>query len=107
MTGVEYVELVAAMGLVTYVPRWLPLVSLANRHLPSWFVRWLEFVPAAILAALLAPALLADPATRQLDPGRPEALVAVPTFWFAWRSRSLGGTVLLGMGLYWLAGAVL
>ncbi|HHO47817.1 MAG TPA: AzlD domain-containing protein, partial [Desulfobacteraceae bacterium] len=38
--------------------------------------------------------------------GRLELLVAVPTFLFAIKTRSLGGTVLAGMLLYWLAGLV-
>jgi branched-subunit amino acid transport protein len=35
-----------------------------------------------------------------------ELWVAVPTFWFAVKSRSLGGTVIVGMLLYWLAGKI-
>ena len=35
---------------------------------------------------------------------RPELWVALPTFIFAWWTRSLGGTVVVGMLLFWLAG---
>ena len=49
----EYVILIAAMGTVTYLPRWLPLFFLTRRKLAGVFVEWLELIPAAILAALL------------------------------------------------------
>ena len=102
MSPMGYLGLVAGMGLVTYLPRWAPLVALARRRIPRRVGAWLELLPPAILAALLAPALLAAPDPRHLDLGRPELWAAVPTCWCAWRTRSLGLSVALGMGLYWL-----
>lgn len=107
MTLSDYLFLVAGMGLVTYLPRALPLLYLAHKTLPQWFVDWLGLIPVAILSALLAPILFADPATRSLEFGRPELIVAVPTLVFAIKTRSLGGTVLAGMLLYWIAGFIL
>ena len=100
----DYLVLLAGMGMVTYLPRWLPLHFLSRRALPEWFVQWLELIPAAILSALLLPALVLGENPRALDLLRPELWVALPTFVFAWRVRSLGGTVVVGMLLYWLAG---
>ena len=94
------------MAAVTYLPRWLPLFALSGRRLPRWLVDWLDLIPAALLAALLAPALLVDRAGPTLDFGRSEVLVAVPTFLFALKTRSLGGTVMVGMLLYWGAQAL-
>jgi len=107
MSWLDYLLLFAAMGLVTYIPRWLPLLYLAHRRLPKWLIDWLGFIPAAILSALLAPILFSDPASHALDLGRPELLVAAPTLLFAWKTKSLGGTVVVGMLLYWLAGKAL
>jgi branched-subunit amino acid transport protein len=99
-----YLLLFLCMGLVTYVPRWLPLLYLSHKQLPQWLSDWLSFIPVAILSSLVAPILLADTTTRTLDIGKPELLVAIPTFLFALKTKSLGGTVLAGMVLYWLAG---
>mgnify|MGYP001613235986 FL=1 len=99
----DYVLLLIGMGLVTYLPRWLPLHVLSRRALPEWFVQWLELIPAAILAALLLPALVLEGSPRHIDLLRPELLVALPTLAFAWWTRSLGGTVVVGMLLFWLA----
>lgn len=102
----EYFILVAGMGLVTFLPRWAPLFFLSNRRLPQWLVEWLDLIPAAILSALLLPALVTAGEPRQLILFRPELMVAVPTFVFALKTKSLGGTVVVGMLLYWLAGKV-
>lgn len=107
MTFSEYLLLFAGMGLVTYLPRALPLVYLAHRNLPQWLIDWLGLIPVAILSALLAPTLVTQSADRSLDFGKPELLVAIPTLIFALKTRSLGGTVLVGMLLYWLAGMII
>lgn len=107
MSWQEYFFLFATMGLVTYLPRWLPLFYLAHRQLPKALVEWLRFIPVAILSALIAPILLVDPASRSLDCTRLELLIALPTLLFALKTKSLGGTVLVGMLLYWLAGKLI
>lgn len=107
MTDSEYLLLLLGMGLVTYLPRWLPLAFLSRRSLPPVVTEWLDLIPAAILSALLAPALFTAGPDRHLTLTRPELWVAVPTFLFALKTRSLGGTVVVGMGLFWLAGKLL
>lgn len=103
MTFQSYLFLLLGMGLVTYLPRLLPLFFLSQRQLPQWLVDWLELIPVAILAALLAPSLVIDNTSR-IDLLRPEFWVAIPTFLFAIRTKSLGGTVLVGMVLFWVVG---
>ncbi len=99
----DYLFLFGGMGLVTYLPRWLPLFYLAQRRLPQWLIDWLSMIPVAILCSLLAPILFTDQSSRSLSLGKPEFLVAIPTLLFALKTKSLGGTVLVGMGLYWLS----
>ncbi len=102
MIGPDYLFLVLGMGLVTYVPRWIPLFFLAGRRLPPILIAWLDLIPAAILSALLLPALVTRGEPRHFDLFQPELLVAVPTLAFALKTKSLGGTVIVGMTLYWL-----
>ncbi|GFE56764.1 AzlD domain-containing protein [Geobacter sp. AOG1] len=103
----DYLLLMVGMGAVTYLPRFIPLALLSRRQLPRWLADWLDLVPAAILSAIIAPILFTAEKTRTLDLGRKELLVAVPTLLFALKTRSLAGTVIVGMGLYWLAGMVM
>ena len=107
MSFAEYAFLFSGMGIVTYLPRMLPLLYLAHRKLPGWLVDWLSLIPVAILSALLAPSLFAEADPRMLNLGKAELLVAIPTLLFALKTKSLGGTVLTGMLLYWIAGLVM
>ena len=106
MTFNDYLLLFGGMGLVTYLPRCLPLLYLAHKKIPQWLIDWLSLIPVAILSALIAPSLFTDSATRCFAFGKLELLVAIPTLLFSLKTRSLGGTVLVGMLLYWLGGMV-
>ena len=98
-----YILLLLAKGAVTYIPRWAPIFFLSRRQLPQWLVDWLDLIPAAILSALLVPALVLHGEPRNFSLLRPELWVAVPTLLFALKTRSLGGTVVVGMLLFWAA----
>ncbi|WP_321371822.1 AzlD domain-containing protein [uncultured Desulfuromusa sp.] len=104
MNFFDYLFLFSGMGLVTYLPRALPLIYLAHKKLPPGLTDWLSLIPVAVLSALLAPSLFIETADRSLSLGKTEFIVAIPTLIFALKTRSLGGTVLVGMLLYWLAG---
>ena len=103
----DYLLLVLGMGIVTYLPRWIPLIFLSRRPLPKWLRRWLDFIPAAVLAALVLPALVTTGEPKHLALFQPALLVSIPTAIFAWRTRSLAGTVVVGMVLFWTAGRIL
>jgi branched-subunit amino acid transport protein len=77
---------------------------LTQRQLPEWFVEWLDPIPVAILSALIVPGLFTTGTPRHLVVLVAKVAVAFPTFAFVFKTRSLGGTVVVGMALYWLAG---
>lgn len=107
MSATEYLFLFAGMGLATYLPRALPLIYLSHKKMPQGLIDWLGYIPVAVLSALLAPMLFFDSASTAITFGKLEFLVAIPTLIFAAKTRSLGGTVLIGMFLFWLAGMFL
>ncbi|QGY38711.1 AzlD domain-containing protein [Pseudodesulfovibrio cashew] len=90
---------ITGMMLVTYVPRVAPVLALASRSLPEPLVRWLSFVPTAVLSAMLFPSLLLREEHFDFSPENYFLWAAVPAFLLAWRTRSFFGTVALGMGL--------
>ncbi|MEA2114045.1 MAG: AzlD domain-containing protein [Thermodesulfobacteriota bacterium] len=89
---------ICGMGAVTYLPRLLPMLLLSDRSLSPWIARWLSFVPATVLAALLAPGLLCREGELTLELDNLFLLAAIPTFFVAWRFKSFFGTVAAGMG---------
>ncbi|WP_280769301.1 AzlD domain-containing protein [Salipaludibacillus daqingensis] len=50
--------MIVGMGVVTYIPRLLPLIALQTENWPSWSKRMLSRVPYAVLGALIFPGIL-------------------------------------------------
>lgn len=102
MTTEEYLWIVSGMGIVTYLPRWLPLAALNRTPLPEWLCQWLDLIPSAILGALLFPALFSAGSPKHFIALHPASLAAIPALWTAMKTRSLGWTAVIGMAVYWL-----
>lgn len=92
--------LFGAMGLVTVALR-ASFVMLQDRAgLPPTLRRALAYVPPAVLAAIVTPALFA-PATAALGPidaRLPAGMVAIVV---AWRTKSVLATLVAGMAVLW------
>lgn len=58
MNQTQLILLVVFMALVTYAPRMLPLVFLRDIRMPPFIRSTLQFVPYAILGALIFPGAL-------------------------------------------------
>lgn len=100
MTDFQFAAAVFLMLLVTYLPRALPILLLSQRKLPRPLVRWLSYIPAAILAALLGPLLLAPEGYLEFGLAENQGLwVALPVFGIAIWSRNLFLTAFSGMAL--------
>ena len=100
----EHLLLILGMALVTYIPRVLPLILLSSRDLNPTRMRWLEMIPPAVLAALLAQGLFLQTGTdgvRSLffSTDNVFLLAAIPTFVAGWLTRSFFGTVAVGMAM--------
>jgi branched-subunit amino acid transport protein len=97
----EILGLILACAAVTAVPRVVPLVLLSRVELPRWLLAWLAYVPVAVLAALLALEVLVVDGKPALT-GTPALLAILPALAVAGLTRSLIGTVVAGVGAYWL-----
>jgi branched-subunit amino acid transport protein len=58
------------MMAVTYIPRLIPLITLADRPLPPLAKRFLQFIPYTALGALIIPGVI------DATPGKPAAALA-------------------------------
>lgn len=90
----EILALVLACALVTALPRVLPLVLLSRFQLPRLVTEWLRYVPLAVLQTLLVIELLGA--------GIAGVVAIVAAFAVAVWTKSLLGTVIAGVALYWL-----
>ncbi len=98
----EYILLILGMGILTYLPRLIPLFLLTKLQLPPWLEEGLDFLPAAILGALVLPLIIMPGDAREISLVQPHFLAAIPTIIIALATRSLAVTVLVGMGSFWL-----
>ncbi len=89
--------IILGMSIVTYLPRVLPIIVLTKVKTPEWFMRWLKYIPTAVLAALLAPELLVSGGTLELSLKNKNLLAAVPCFMVAYKTKNLFVTVVTGI----------
>lgn len=98
---------ILGMGLVTYLPRVLPVVLLSSKSIPPILESWLQLVPVAVLAALVAPSLLVEDAQLALHSDNLFLWASFPTLFVAWHTKSLFASVVVGMSVVALARALL
>lgn len=89
--------IILGSAIVTFIPRVLPLVFLSRIQIPKWGINWLKHVPVAVMAALLAQELLISENKFSITAHLLVLLAAIPTFLVAILTRSLLGTVLVGV----------
>jgi len=97
------VVLVAGLGTLAFR---LSFVMLFGRleAVPDRLAFLLRFVPAAVLAALVVPAVLA-PAGDVFGADPPRLVAALVATGVAWRTRDLFATIAVGMVTLWIVEA--
>jgi len=91
-----------ACGLVTFAIRYSFIALEGHYQPPSWFIRWLPFVPIAALTALTMPELLL--VAGQLDLGTDNSRLWAGLFAIAVAARWRNTLLTIGSGFvaFWL-----
>ncbi|MGB5093088.1 MAG: AzlD domain-containing protein [Parvibaculum sp.] len=103
LSGMTIWMVIILSGLVTLALR-LSFIELAGRiSLPDAFTRALRFVPAAVLAAIIMPALLATPGGGlDLSLMNPKLIAGAIAAFITWRTGSMLITIFIGLPLLWV-----
>lgn len=102
MTSPTLWMIIIAMGVLTYALR-LSMILLFDRvAMPDLIRRALRFVPAAVLSALIVPALLAPDPVRHMSIDHPRLIAGVLAAGVAWRTKNVFLTIGVGMALLWI-----
>jgi branched-subunit amino acid transport protein len=96
--------LIALMALVTYLPRALPLAFAGRVRLPAALERGLEFVPIAVLTAIIAQTALVRDGALDLSLQNHHAIAASVAFAVALLTRHLFLTIVAGLACFALLG---
>ena len=89
-----------AMGAVTLGARASFLLAQDRLTLPPLLRRSLTYVPPAVLAAIVTPALF-EPSGVQAGPLDARLVAGAVAVVIAWRTKSVLATLLVGMGVLW------
>jgi len=94
--------LIALMALVTFVPRYLPFALAGKVKLPAALERGLDFVPVAVLTAIIAQTTLIRGGELDLTAGNLHAIAAAVAFATALLTRHLFLTIVVGLAVFGL-----
>lgn len=89
-------------GLLTYLPRLLPLLLLANASLPGWFFLWLKYVPSCVFGAMIFSEIFVRADRLNLSLTNIYLISSVGVFAVAFRTKSLPLSIASGLFLFWL-----
>lgn len=92
------VLLIAGMGAATFIVRYPVLALLGRISLPPLILRALRYVPAAVLTAIIVPAVLMS-SEGKLNIALNNAFLpaAVISVLVSWRTKNLLLTIVVGM----------
>lgn len=102
----NYSLLLYATGLsclLTIALKTGPITILKGGDFPPLLRRWLDFVPVAVMAALVGPDIFIYEGRLDLSPSNLFLLVSIPTLFVAWLSRNYFVTIAVGIALVILA----
>jgi len=94
------IALVARMAAVIYLVRW-PVLTLVSRvTLPQTVLDGMKFIPPAVLAAMIAPAMFMPAGALDLHLSNASLIAGLAAGAIAWRTRNLLATIVLGMTIF-------
>lgn len=85
------------VGLLTYGTRLSFILLFGRRRIPTRVRRGLEFVPPAVLSAIIFPELLMPGGTLDISLGNLRLLAGLVASLVAWRTRNVVATIIAGM----------
>lgn len=93
--------MILAMAVITFCLRSGFLLFAERLRLPPWMDHGLRYVPAAVLAALVAPAFVLPGGMLLYPHQNPYLIAGLVAGIVAWRTRSILWTLAVGMPTLW------
>ncbi len=90
---------ILAAGLVTFAVRFSFIYLLDKVTLPDWVRRALQFVPAAVLSAIVLPDLVNPNGAVDLSFHNTQLLAGAAAVLVAWRTRNIVLTIATGFAV--------
>lgn len=101
MTQAELI-LITGMMLVTFLPRYLPMLIVGRIPMPDSLFRALRYVPVAVLTAILVPEALVRDNQVTFALSNAYLYASIISILIAWRTKNLLLTITGGMLVFFL-----
>lgn len=98
--------IIAGMSIATMATRIPVLLWFSRRKMPEGILRALRYVPPAVLAAIIAPAILMPGGQLALGLNNAAIPASLVAMLISWRTRNLLLTIVVGMAVYLLGRAL-
>ncbi|MEZ4519090.1 MAG: AzlD domain-containing protein [Chloroflexota bacterium] len=102
MSNTTILLIMIGMGLITYGLRVSMFVWVGQRELPPYLSGALQYVPAAVLSAIIAPELFMPQDTLDISLGNVRLIAGLVAVVVAWRTKSVLWTMVIGMIVLWI-----
>lgn len=90
------------VGAITYLIRLSFITFLGKANVPSLVLKLLNFVPMAVLSAIILPQLFLPKNTFDISLGNPRWIAGIVAILVAWRTRKVLLTIVVGMITLWI-----
>lgn len=90
------------MAFVTILVRYPVLALVSKIPLPDRVFRALRYVPPAVLAAIIVPAMVMPGGSIDISPTNSYLIAGILSMVIAWRTKNLLLTIVLGMAIFLL-----
>lgn len=84
---------------LTLILKTFPVVALKGSDFPKVLKRWLDFVPVAVMAALVGPDIFIYEGKPDFSTSNLFMLVSLPVFLVAWKTSNYFVTIAVGLAL--------
>ena len=89
------------VGAIVLLQRSSFILWFSRWQMPDWLLRALNFVPAAVFSALIAPTILRTDNSLDISLSNPKLLAACVATLVAWHYRGILPTIISGMIALW------
>ena len=90
-------SVVAGMALANFLVRFIPIAVVSRMDLPRPVMRWLSYIPASVMGALVAGEVFRPGGAWTPPLVSPYVWASIPTALVYWRTRSFLGATVTGM----------
>ncbi len=97
---------IIGMGIANFTVRFMPIAVVSRLQLPAPVMRWLSFIPISVMGALVASEVFLPDGEPMPLLSNPYLLAAIPTALVYKRTRSFLGSVVVGIAVFVVLGAV-